>query len=115
MGHPSTRFVRIVFDDEEAARHRHRTFAIANECRLIVDVVQRVGHENATQVGEWPRVVREVTAMRCDADTLMLGRDPSKPGFPIWPWYPAPQNSRQALIFQGTDARNPATEVTPCG
>jgi hypothetical protein len=28
--------------------------------------------------GEWPRVVRKVTAMRCDADTLMLGRHPSK-------------------------------------
>lgn len=78
MGHPSTRFVRIVFDDEEAARHRHPTFAPADECRLIVDVVQRVGHENAIQVGEWPREVREVTAMRCDADTLMPGRDPSK-------------------------------------
>jgi hypothetical protein len=78
MGHPSTRFIRIVFDDEEAARRRHPTFAPADECRLIVNVVQRVGHENAVEVGEWPRVVREVTAMRCDADSIMLVRDPSK-------------------------------------
>jgi hypothetical protein len=32
------------------------------------------------------------------------------PGFPIWSWYPAPQNRRQALIVLGADARNPATE-----
>lgn len=44
------------------------------------------------------------------AITTELSHDALKPGFPIWPWYPAPQNSHQALIFQGTDARNPATE-----
>jgi hypothetical protein len=33
-----------------------------------------------------------------------------KPGFPIWSWYPTPQNRRRALIFLGADARNPTTE-----
>jgi hypothetical protein len=33
-----------------------------------------------------------------------------KPGFPIWSWYPPPENRRRALIFLGSDARNPAAE-----
>ena len=32
------------------------------------------------------------------------------PGFPIWSWYPPPENRRRALIFLGSDARNPAAE-----
>ena len=31
-----------------------------------------------------------------------------EPGFPIWSWYSPPQNRRRALIFLGSDARNPA-------
>ena len=34
----------------------------------------------------------------------------SSPGFPIWSWYPPPENRRRALIFLGSDARNPAAE-----
>src|ERR1700674_2656617 len=39
-----------------------------------------------------------------------LGWGTLRPGFPIWSWYPAPQNRRRALIFLGSDARNPAPE-----
>ena len=31
-----------------------------------------------------------------------------EPGFPIWSWYPPQENSRRALMFLGSDARNPA-------
>ena len=31
-------------------------------------------------------------------------------GFPIWSWYPAPQNRRRASMFLGSDARGPATK-----
>jgi len=48
------------------------------ECCLIFNVVERVGHENAVEIGEWPRLLQEISAVRDDPHAFVRGRNASK-------------------------------------
>src|SRR4029450_6139382 len=50
-------------------------FAFSNECGLAIDIVQRVGHEDAVEAGERPRLLHEISLVRADPHTLVCGRD----------------------------------------
>jgi hypothetical protein len=57
----------------------HPPLAGANEGRLILDIVQRVGHENAIEIREWPRPIREISRVRRDAHAIMGRRNRAQP------------------------------------
>jgi len=69
--HPSVRLVRVVLDDQEAEGAFHLRLAGANEPGRIRNVVQRVGHQDAIEVGERPRLTGEVTMVGGDPHTMV--------------------------------------------
>jgi hypothetical protein len=69
---------RVVFDDEKSSRRFHPASARSNERLLVVDIVQRVRHQDAIESGEWPWLFREVATVRCDVHALVRRRDASQ-------------------------------------
>jgi hypothetical protein len=50
-------------------------FACSNERGLVLDVVQRVGHQNAVKICEWPRLPHEISEVRGDLHPFVCRRD----------------------------------------
>ena len=69
-----------------------------------------VGVGNGIVLGVIAAVVAWVTRGSPVLGLILCAAMIINPGFPIWSWYPPPENRRRALIFLGSDARNPAAE-----
>ena len=67
--HPRVRRVGVVLDEEDI-RLLHRGHEPFEEHVLIVDVVQRVGHQHAVQAVARPRIRGEVGDVRDDGDAM---------------------------------------------
>ena len=46
-------------------------FTRLNERRLVLDIVERIGHENAVEASEWPRLLHEISTVREDLHSVV--------------------------------------------
>ena len=71
---------RVVLHDEKSSGRPHPRNPPTDACGLILNVVERVGHEDPVEIVDGQRLLREISTMRLDAHVVMSSRNPLQRG-----------------------------------